>query len=483
VDPYEAAVAALQARGRFGIRLGLGRTRALLHELGDPHLALRGPLIAGTNGKGSVQAMVAAMLRAAGYRTGQTPKPHLVEYRERILVGGESIAPADFAAVVADALGAADRIARRLGEPTEFELLTAASLAWLARARVDVAVIEVGLGGRLDATNAWDGGVAAITNVDWDHMDRLGPTLTAIAREKAAIVKRGDRAVSGVTGEGRPVVRRRAARLNVPLVEPAPLPVAGLDRTGLWVEHPELGQFRLGLLGRHQAVNASVALAIVEALDDAGIATLPASARRDGLARVRWPGRLELLTLGIPRDEPQAPGAADPVANPTSPTVTPAGPAAPAAPHAHGGPFDGFAGVEVLLDGAHNAAGVDSLLAALGDLRPFVAGGRLTLLLGLMGDKDVAAIVQRLARSPLLAAARIIATRVETSRALPAGDVQAAWLAVDRVAEVTVVDTSEAALGAALAAARESGGLLVVAGSLYLVGAVRGRLDAAGLIR
>src|SRR5262245_16928696 len=151
---YHEALEALAQRGRFGIRLGLGRTRGLLRALGSPEQGLRGALIGGTNGKGSVQAMVASVLRHAGHHVGQTPKPHLVSYRERIVIDGHPIGADDFAALIDEVLEVADRIAPRLGAPTEFELLTAAALLWFARRDVDVAVVEVGLGGRLDATNA-----------------------------------------------------------------------------------------------------------------------------------------------------------------------------------------------------------------------------------------------------------------------------------------------------------------------------------------
>ena len=213
---YEAALAALRDRGRFGIRLGLGRTRALLHELGDPQDGFRGALVGGTNGKGSVLALVGSVLRAAGLRAGETPKPHLVTYRERLQIGGRLVDPGTFARLVEAALPAADRVARRHGDPTEFELLTAVAFRWFADEGVDLALVEVGLGGRLDATHAWDGGVAAITNVDLDHMDRLGATLTAIAREKAAIIERGDLAVTGASGDGLTVIRRRAGRMGTP---------------------------------------------------------------------------------------------------------------------------------------------------------------------------------------------------------------------------------------------------------------------------
>ena len=230
---YDEALRALAARGRFGVRLGLGRTRALLRELGHPELTVRGALVAGTNGKGSVLALADAALRAAGYRVGSTPKPHLVTYRERICIDGRPIAADDFARLVGRVLGVADRIARRHGEPTEFELLTAVVFARFAEVRPDVALVEVGLGGRLDATHAWDGGVAVVTNVDLDHMDRLGDTIAKIAREKAAIIERGDLAVTGADGDGLAVVRRRARRLGVPLTEVGPAPLLGWDRDGI----------------------------------------------------------------------------------------------------------------------------------------------------------------------------------------------------------------------------------------------------------
>ena len=324
---YHDALQALAERGRFGIRLGLGRTRALLRELDHPERSVRGALIAGTNGKGSVLALADSALRAAGYRVGTTPKPHLVTYRERIQVDGRPIAPDDFARLVERVLVAADRVAPRHGEPTEFELLTAVVFARFAEVRPDLAVVEVGLGGRLDATHAWDGGVAVVTNVDLDHMDRLGDTIAEIAREKAAIIERGDLAVTGASGDGLAVVRRRALRVGVPLTEVGPAPLLGWDRDGIEVELPRLGRTRVGLRGRHQAANVAIADATLDALEAAGIATVPDEARRRGYADAVWPGRLELLRV---RDH------------------------------------------DVLLDGAHNPAGAAALAVALDDLRPFL---------------------------------------------------------------------------------------------------------------
>ncbi|MEO7117551.1 MAG: Mur ligase family protein [Candidatus Limnocylindrales bacterium] len=430
---YAGALAALQERGRFGIRLGLGRTRALLARLGDPHQDLRGVLIGGTNGKGSVQAMVAAVLRAGGARIGQTPKPHLQTYRERILVDGQPIAADDFADLVERVIEVADALPARLGPPTEFELLTAASFAWFRERKVQVGVIEVGLGGRLDATNVWDGGVAALTTVGLDHMEHLGSTLRAIGREKAAIIKRGDRAISGVTGEGALPIRGRARRMGVPLREVAPLAVEGMDRYGLLVRHPSFGALRVGLLGRHQAANAAVAVAVVEAMDAAGITTVSEAAIRDGLAAVRWPGRLELISGG-------------------------------------GRP-------DVLLDGAHNAEGAAALAVALHDLRAILGPGRPTVVMAVLADKDSSAMVATLAASRALRHARIVVTAVPHSpRTLDAASLAWTWSLALPGVDVVVEPDADVALTRALAAARADGGPVIACGSLYLVGHLRASL-------
>jgi dihydrofolate synthase/folylpolyglutamate synthase len=444
---YAAALAAIEARGRYGIRLGLGRVRALLRELGDPQLAVRGALVAGTNGKGSVIALAGSALRAAGYRVGETPKPHLVTYRERIVVDGRPIDPDDFARLVAEVLPLADRVARRLGQPTEFELLTAVMFRHFAASALDVALVEVGLGGRLDATHAWDGGVAVVTNVGLDHTDRLGSTVSAIAREKAAIIERGDRAVTGAAGDALAIVRRRCARIGVPLaVTPSP-PVLGWTRDELTVELPRLGPTAVALRGRHQAANVAIADGLLDALEAAGIARVPDDARRAGYATARWPGRLELLA----------------VANPVEP----------------GHPGDPSATREVLLDGAHNPDGAAALAAALDDLRPHLAGGNesppapLVLVWASMADKDVEGSIAAVARSAALAGATVVCTSVDLPRALAPEALAAAWrTGLPGATVVTAADPSSA-LDLALRTGR---GPVVVAGSLYLVGAARSRL-------
>ncbi len=430
---YHAAVAALTERGRFGIRLGLARTRALLREFDDPHRQLRGALVGGTNGKGSVLALAGSALRAAGIRTGTTPKPHLVSYRERMEIDGRPIDPVTFTRLVREALDAAARVERRHGPPTEFELLTAMLFRWFAEEGVAVALVEVGLGGRLDATHAWDGGVAAITNVALDHMAWLGDTVPAIAREKAAIIMRGDHAVTGAQGSALEVVRRRARRVGAPLVAVAAPKLLGWDRDGIDVEIGRLGPTRVALRGRHQAENAAVADAVLDALGAAGIATIEPAARRRGYANATWPGRLELIRVG---------------------------------------------NRECVLDGAHNPAGAAALAAALDDLRPFLAGGMdsppapLTLVHGSMADKDVDGIIRALDASAALDGASIIATQVPGERAMPAPELARRWRTIRPDVAIAVIEDVGEALDRAM---RDARGPVVVAGSLYLVGEARRR--------
>lgn len=432
---YAEAVRALGERGRFGVRLGLGRTRALLAALGDPQREMRGALIAGTNGKGSVLALCGAVLRGAGLKIGETPKPHLVTYRERLQIDGRPIEPDAFATLAARVLALVDPVARRHGEPTEFELLTAMLFRWFADEGIDLALVEVGLGGRLDATHAWDGGVAVVTNIDLDHTDRLGTTIPEIAREKAAIIERGDLAVTGATGAALDVIRRRAGRVRAPLRVVEPAEVVSHDRTGLLVRLGGTGETRVGLLGRHQAANVAVADATLDALAEAGIAATTVEQRAAGYARARWPGRLELLATD---------------------------------------------GRDVLLDGAHNPAGAAALARALDELVPQLSPGRPTLLLAAMVDKDVTGIVRALAASAVLRDAVVVTTQVDARRGLDAAGLAEQWALSGGPGRTVVEPDPDRALDRAMA---QSAGPLIVAGSLYLVGHVRARLVDDPLLR
>ncbi len=278
------------------MKLGTERTRAILDRLGAPDRKLSGALIAGTNGKGSTGACLTSILRAAGHSVGFMPKPHLISYTERIEINGRPISEDEFVHTLGDLLPTLDEIAAEMGPATEFEMLTAMAVMFLAP-RVDRLVCEVGLGGRLDATNALDLGVTAITNVDLDHQKYLGDTIGQIAHEKAAIIKDGNRAVTGCEGEALQIVEAQAARVSAQLwrlgrevsIESTSLGWDGhvLSVTGPGFVHRDL---RLPLVGDYQPANAALAVAAAHLLD-----AVTDDQVRAGLASTRWPGRLEVI--------------------------------------------------------------------------------------------------------------------------------------------------------------------------------------------
>jgi dihydrofolate synthase/folylpolyglutamate synthase len=413
--------------------MGLERVSRLMAELDQPDRALRGALVAGTNGKGSVVAMTRSALVAAGHTVGTMPKPHLVSYRERVAVDGEPISADEFAAAVERVLPAIDRVTADVGPPTEFEALTAAAITELARRKVDVAVVEVGLGGRLDATNVLDLGVAVITNVQRDHEAILGNTLRAIGGEKAAIVKPGNLAATGARGQGLTPILQRCRKLGVSLRRAGPrreyrAELRHQDWDGIVVDAVtptrEFRDLHVGLLGAHQADNAAVTLALLDALGESGDQlgrplTVSEDAVRRGLGAARWPGRLEMLDgsrLGLGR---------------------------------------------VLLDGAHNPAGAAALtksLRALGMRRP-------TIVFGAMRGKRIPDVLRALA--PLRP--RFVFTQVDDPGAHDPASLARTWRRITGNPAATAPTPREALL-------RANGDPIVVAGSLYLVGAVRGLL-------
>lgn len=279
------------------MKLGTERTRAILDRLGNPERGMRGALIAGTNGKGSTGACLSAILRAAGHEVGFMPKPHLISYTERIEVNGLPIGEDDFVATLEELIPTFDAVAGEMGRPTEFEMLTAMAVVHLAP-RVERLVCEVGLGGRLDATNVLDLGVAIITNVDLDHQKYLGSTIGEIAREKAAIVKPGDLVITGCEGEALAVVEARAREVSAPVwrlgreveVTARSRGWDGYDLTvsGTGFSHAGL---HLPLVGDYQPANAALAVAAAHAIDN-----VEDTSMREGLASTRWPGRLQVVS-------------------------------------------------------------------------------------------------------------------------------------------------------------------------------------------
>jgi dihydrofolate synthase/folylpolyglutamate synthase len=413
---------------RFGVRLGLKRVRSFLAHLGDPHLAYAVLHVAGTNGKGSVTRMAGAMLRAQGLRVGEATSPHLQHVNERIVVDGSPVTDRELDALLRELDGERRAWAAAAGvddiDPeaalTYFEMMTIAGLLHFQRAGVDVAVVEVGLGGRLDATNVVSPAGCAIVSIGLDHMAQLGPDLASIAGEKAGIIKPG---VPVIVGELPPAamrpVRMAAFDRGAPLVRAgeefrlAEDRQGGLHYTGVGLD---LEGVAVTLEGAHQARNAAVAIALVRTLPEP--LAPRAEAIRAGLATARHPGRMEWL--------------AD----------------------------------DLLLDCAHNDAGAVALADHLRGLPE--DGRRRTLLLGMSADKDARAVVVSLA--PCFD--RVLTTHCAHPRAASAGDLAASLVGVD----LPVLPAGS--VEQALPLARARGDLVVVAGSVFLAGAVRDLLGA-----
>ena len=454
---YESAVAQMYALGHElaqtpSHKFDLAHMRVLLEALEEPQRRFPGVLIAGTNGKGSTAATLAAILEAAGLRTGLYTSPHLVRINERIRISGEPIADDEFA-LLHDVV---ERTAERLvsegdlpWHPSFFEMLTAMAFEYFARAKVDIAVLEVGMGGRLDATNVIDPVLSIITDISLDHQKFLGNTVAQIAREKAGIIRPGGLVVTLPQSPeandviGNAILEQNArvvsAVRNVPPVSPAaartescakaenrksseagasqllaryPLEVLGKQ---ILVESP--------LVGRHQLRNLALAITAGEELSRAGFA-VTAEAIERGVRETRWPGRFQVL------------------------------------PAKDGWP-------EIVLDVAHNPAGAWALRAAISACygeRPF------TIIFGAMRDKAISEMAEIL--FPL--SDRVIATQAQNPRSASTEEIRTA-------AQRTGTEILESPdVPSALNKARElagNAGVIVVTGSIYVVGEVMRQLN------
>ena len=294
---YEETLAYMSGLGRFGMKLGTERTRAILDRSGGIDRGLKGALIAGTNGKGSTAAYLASILKAAGRRVGFMPKPHLISYTERIELQGVPISGDDFVKTFQQLKPVFDSIAEEMGQATEFEMLTTMGVGFLAP-QIDDLVCEVGLGGRLDATNALDLGVAVVTNVDLDHQKYLGNTIEEIANEKAAIIKAGNRVVTGCEGVALEIVERHAVAAGASIWRLGREVTFDSQARG-WAGHvmgvigPGFAHenLELDLVGDYQPANAAIAVACAHLLAD-----VSDGAVREGLASMRWFGRLQVVS-------------------------------------------------------------------------------------------------------------------------------------------------------------------------------------------
>jgi dihydrofolate synthase/folylpolyglutamate synthase len=418
---YEDALAYLDGRLRLGVKLGNERFSALLHRLGNPQEHLRVVHVAGTKGKGSTTAMAASVLQAAGYRVGMYLSPYVYDVRERIQVGGAMIPRADFARWVSEIAPHIEVLERsEFGPTTEFELKTAVGLCFFAEQDVDYAVLEVGLGGRMDATNVVPKPlVAVITNIGLDHTELLGDTLGAIAGEKAGIVKPGVPCVTGVPprGEAWEVIARVCREKAVPLLAITP-PEESAEGLTLTTPRRTLSGLHLRLQGAFQALNAAAALAALDTITEPGGPTITDEAARRGLETAWVPGRLEQV----------------------------------------------FERPTVVLDVAHNEISAQALASALRDQHG-ADRRRLTLVVGLSRNHAPEPFLEPLAP---LHPVRLIATQ-PAFRPRPAVEVAEAATALG-FADIDIVDSSAAdAVRSALA---QSGAddLICVTGSFYTVG-------------
>jgi dihydrofolate synthase/folylpolyglutamate synthase len=426
----------LFALEQFGIKLGLDNITAIVNALDRPDRAWMSVHVGGTNGKGSVTAMVERGLRAAGYRTGRYTSPHLSDVEERIAIDGRPIGPALFDEAAARTFEAVDA-ARRSGtlrvDPTFFEVTTALAFDVFRREQAAIAVVEVGLGGRFDATNVVTPTASVITSIAKDHERHLGSTIPEIAFEKAGIVKPGVPLIVGELPEdARRVIGEIARDRDAPLVEAraGDLVTAltldrGCPRVSIKTAHDTYPSVTLGLNGEHQVQNAVVAVRTLETCRERGVDVGRAHVLA-ALEDVDWPARLEWLDVGHGR--------------------------------------------HVLLDAAHNPAGAGALAQYLAS----AGAGPMPLVMAVMRDKDLAGMLDAL--SPV--ASHIVATATTSARSLTAAELGAQIAIHRRGVANTVVEHMDEAIEAAFA----YGGRIVVTGSLFLVGPARASLMARGAV-
>ncbi|MBA3638552.1 MAG: bifunctional folylpolyglutamate synthase/dihydrofolate synthase [Acidobacteria bacterium] len=392
----------------LGMKFGLENVTVLLDQLDNPHQHFASLHIAGTNGKGSVTAMAETALRRAGYRTARYTSPHLERIEERFVIQGAEVATPDLLDALSAVRSAVQALLTRgvlTAPPTFFECTTAAAFELFRRARVEIAVLEVGLGGRLDATNVVTPVAAAITTIDFDHQVQLGSTIQEIALEKAGIIKRGVPLVIGcLPSAAEVVVEDRAAELGAPLTRacsPAARPIG-----------------RPRLPGLHQLENAQVMTMLLRVLNGRGF-SVPDEAIAYGIEHVEWPGRLELFL---------------------------------------------HQGAEVLLDAAHNPAGARALSTYLQDAGWITP----TLIFAVMADKDIGGIL-----APLLPRiGTVICTTAPTARAAAADDLARCVREMAPGVDVRSIENPAEALAHACAASPR----VVAAGSMFLIGPLRGIL-------
>jgi len=425
---YQESLDYIMNTARFGKKNGLENICRLLYRLGDPQKRLRCVHVAGTNGKGSVCAMTASVLREAGYKTALFTSPYLERFNERFNIDGEDLSDEKLAELATRVREAADAMeADGQGTATFFELVTAMGFLAFAEAKVDIAVIETGLGGRLDATNVLDSVLTVITAIGLDHTNVLGTTVEEIAREKAGIMKPGVPVViyPQPYPEAYAELLGTAKALDCPVYTLREATVTSVSSGwqgqvfDLSYQGLQFKDLEIGLVGAHQCLNASTALITCLALRQALDLPLTEAQIRSGLAKARWPGRLEVIG-----EDPR-----------------------------------------VLIDGAHNPQGAEVLAATLHQLLP---SGNAVLVSGVMATKEARPIARELASFAQMV---IATTPPDSPKSLPADE----WAECFEGMPLTVMtcDDPWQALETGRAMAKMKGVPLVVAGSLYLAGMTR----------
>lgn len=439
---YDEAIEYLSGLLRFGIKFGLNRFSEVCQRMGNPQDSLRVIHVGGTNGKGSTCTFIASILRAAGFSVGTYLSPYVYDVRERIQVNGEPISKEDFAALMSEIAPHLEAVGTtELGEGTEFEAKTLMAFLHFARKNVDYSVVEVGMGGRYDATNLVRPLVSVITNVSLDHTERLGDTIRQIAWDKAGIAKPGVPLVTAAGEEAWRTIQATARDQKVeqiwrvmpknyktPSDSPAPDNVVLFEgRDGevtIHLGNGKVGPVQLRLAGDFQLANAAVAAAAVAALGACSAASIPHSAFEEGLASAYLPGRLEVLRW--------------------RPTV--------------------------VIDAAHNPDGARNLAESITKLFNY---RRLILVIGMLSTHSAEDVIGILA--PL--AEEIIATRSQWEKARPASEVAAAAQRI--MPNVRAIEPVSAAVQAALGSASEDD-LVLITGSFYTIGEVDRTTVVAG---
>lgn len=410
----------------LAIKLGLANVERLLEALDWPHKAFPSVQIAGTNGKGSTAVMLAAICREAKIATGLYTSPHLISITERIRIGGEQIAPEEFARITTHVRDASARVQKQSGAlPTFFEQVTAVAFCAFSESRVELAILETGLGGRLDATTAAEAEVVALTPIALDHQEYLGATLEEIAAEKAAIIRPGTTAITAPqAAEVLKVIKRRAEDCGAPLrFAGQKVEVIGADTAGrlsviIETARDVYERVHLSLPGRHQVINAALAIELAKLLRERGFA-VPREAIIAGVETAQHPGRLEIDERGTP---------------------------------------------SMIFDGAHNGAGARALRDYLSEF----VHAPVTLIFGAMRDKDLCEIAATL----FPVAERLILTRIENRRAASFDELQPVVPRTFDFDRIAFADNANDALHMARVLT-PPGGVVCVTGSLYLVGEVK----------